>query len=45
MIGDIIIFLKTKIKQLICIHDYKWHITLIPDGHDFKECIKCKRTV
>ena len=45
MVGDIVIRIKTLLKQCFCIHDYKYSSRMIGGSTIcFKDCKKCSRT-
>lgn len=45
MIGDILIFLTRKLKQLFCLHEYKERTAKSYLPHYYKECKKCGRVI
>lgn len=45
MIGEIILSIKSFLKQNMCVHEYKYdgHIDAYGDMFNFEKCTKCGR--
>lgn len=45
MIGDILLFLTRKFKQMFCLHEYEERTVKAYPPHYYKECTKCGRVI